>query len=64
MTYHRQTFQGDYALYRGDDFITCGTVEQIAKEMGIEVRTIKRYSYASHLKRNPNGLNLIKIEED
>jgi hypothetical protein len=36
----------------------------LSLEMGIEVRTIKRYSYASHLKRNPNGLNLIKIEED
>lgn len=36
-----------YALYRGDDLLTVGTVEQLAAWQGVTVRTIKKYARPS-----------------
>ena len=36
-----------YALYRGDELLTVGTVEQLAEWHGVTVRTIKKYASPS-----------------
>lgn len=36
-----------YALYRGDELLTVGTVEQLAAWQGVTVRTIKKYARPS-----------------
>lgn len=33
----------EYALYKGDDLLAMGTVEEIAKQTGTKVGTIKYY---------------------
>ena len=30
----------EYAIYSGDDFVTCGTASQIAKELGVRKGTV------------------------
>ena len=34
---------GRYALYKGEQMLSTGTIYEIAKELGVEVRTIKYY---------------------
>lgn len=33
----------EYALYKGEKFITCGTVKQISRELGIIEQTVRFY---------------------
>lgn len=40
-----------YALYHGDKFIDLGTAEYLAKLIGVDIKTIKYYSYESYRKR-------------
>ena len=54
-----------YALYHGDTVLTIGTVEELAKYLGVTKRTIKFYTTPTHLKRtNYKSYIVIKIEED
>ena len=54
-----------YALYRGDVFITSGTLAEISKETGIAERMLKYYTFfASTQRRNPNGRAVVNIEVD
>lgn len=54
----------EYALYKGDTFITMGTLAEISKETGITERMLKYYTFASTQRRNPNGRAVVKIEVD
>lgn len=33
----------EYALYKGEKFITCGTIKEISDELGISEQTVKFY---------------------
>lgn len=33
----------EYALYKGERFITCGTIKEISDELGISEQTVKFY---------------------
>lgn len=55
----------EYALYKGEEILSIGTVKEIASEMGITPNTVKLYGYPSHLKRQ-TGKNyrvLIPLED-
>lgn len=60
----------EYALYKGDDFITLGTIKEISKETGIKEATLKWYTYPTYKKRleqrksTKNSNILIEIEEE
>lgn len=41
----------EYALYKGDQFMTIGTVPELAKVAGVNVSSIRFYSSKSHMKR-------------
>lgn len=36
--------KGIYALYQGEEYITSGTIEEIAKERGVKPETIRFYT--------------------
>lgn len=51
-----------YALYRGDEHICDGTIEEIAKKQGVKVRTIEFYKSPTYKKRTKGrGYLLIEI---
>ena len=52
----------EYALYKGDTFITCGTLKEISVETGIAIVTLTSYASPSYKKKNPNGKQLIKVD--
>lgn len=41
----------EYAVYRGDELLIIGTIVECAKELNMSEKTIRYYSYPSHLKR-------------
>lgn len=59
-----------YALYKGEELLMIGTIEEIAKARGVQVETIKFYLYPTYQRRiakrkNPkNYLTLTKLEVD
>ena len=52
----------EYALYKDDTFITCGTLKEISAETGIAIVTLTSYASPSYKKKNPNGKKLIKVD--
>lgn len=53
----------EYALYKGEKFITCGTIKQISRELGITEQTVRLYGTKTSKNRYPNGRVLVKIGE-
>lgn len=52
----------EYALYKDDTFITCGTLKEISAETGIAIVTLNSYASPSYKKKNTNGKQLIKVD--
>lgn len=42
----------EYALYKGDEILAIGTIEEIAKKMKVDYRTIKFYTTKTWKKRS------------
>ena len=60
---------GIYALYKGEQMLSTGTIYEIANEVGVEVRKIKYYgtnAYKRKLeKRNVrNARELVKLDKE
>lgn len=61
----------EYALYKGEDILSMGTIEEIAEELQVQKQTITYYrtqAYKNRLKRR-NALNgnvriLVSLAED
>ena len=55
-----------YALYRGEEFITEGTIKEIAKHQGIKPKSVEFYARPAYKKRTKgkNGKRLILIEKN
>lgn len=41
----------EYAMYKGEELLIIGTEEEIAKELGIKICTVRFYGSNSHKKR-------------
>ena len=60
---------GIYALYKGEQMLSTGTIYEIAKELNVEVRTIKFYAseaYKRKLSKRKNSRNareLVKLDD-
>ena len=53
----------EYALYRGDEFLKIGTLEELANYLKVERRTILFYASPTYLKRtNGNGYVVVKLD--
>lgn len=46
--YTKKADQSIYALYKGDDYIMDGTLDEIAEETGKSKRNLKRYTWKSY----------------
>ena len=44
----------EYALYKGENLLEIGTLEEIAKLQNIKIATVKFYKVKSYLKRLDN----------
>jgi hypothetical protein len=56
-----------FALYKGDKFLACGTISEIADSMSLKESTVKYYARPSYIKRRKeNGYSnfreLIELE--
>ena len=57
----------EYALYRGDEFIDVGTIQEIAQRQNVTPQTIHYYkspAYKRKFKDDKNRKVLVKIERD
>ena len=57
----------DYALYRGDDLLMVGTIEELAKYMEVTVKSARFITYPSYHKRcegSDQRIYAVAIEED
>lgn len=54
----------EYALYKGDDLLSIGTIKEIAHHLKIKEKTVKFYKTNSYKKRTSEekGRRLIKLE--
>lgn len=56
----------EYALYKGDEFVTIGTIEEIANFLGIKIESVKFMTYPTHKKRSESRTNasiLVDLDE-
>lgn len=58
----------EYAVYKGDEFVTLGTAKHCAEFMGWSVPKQTQYfaspTYRKRVKGDGNGLVVIKIEDE
>lgn len=56
----------EYALYKGEDILAIGTLEEIAASIGVAVETVKFYGMPSYKKRikGEKARELAELEED
>lgn len=50
----------EYALYKGENMLALGTIDEIAKKMGVKKETIAYYktqAYQNRLRRRRNASN-------
>ncbi len=45
----------EYALYKGDDFIALGTMQEIANKLGVKLATLQYYRTPTFQKRTINA---------
>jgi len=54
-----------WALYKGEDLLSMGTVKEIAKDMDVDERTIHFYKTPTYLRRDKgNRRVLVSLEEE
>lgn len=56
----------EYALYKGEDILAIGTLEEIAASLDVAVETLKFYGMPSYLKRikGNKARELVELEEN
>lgn len=53
----------EYALYKGDELLAMGTKSEIAKQLGISVRSVDHYGTPAYAKRTSeeHGRRLVEL---
>lgn len=51
----------EYALYKGDELLGIGTLEQLAQLRGIQKRSIMLYGRSCYKKRKGASMSLVRI---
>lgn len=56
----------EYALYKGEELLAMGTVEEIAQELGIQPKTVHYYSTPAYKRRTSpdRGRRLVELEDE
>lgn len=60
----RPKLNREYALYKGEDIITMGTLDEIADELGVKRESVAYYRYPIYKKRTKagNGRRLVLLD--
>lgn len=57
----------EYALYKGEQMISIGTVKEISEERGVKPETIRFYASCAYQRRSKgevnNRLQLVKLDD-
>lgn len=56
----------EYALYKGDEFIDIGTLEELAKKLNVSTKTIRYYKTPAYKRKGKEDANrkvLIRIDD-
>lgn len=54
-----------YAMYKGEECIAMGTIIQLAKQLNVDIQTIRFYltpSYRKRVKKGNNRRELVRVE--
>lgn len=60
----------EYALYKGEEIIAIGTVNEIAEQLGVKTKTVRKYHTPTHKKKiearkqKKGARVLVKLEGD
>lgn len=54
----------EYAVYKKEDTIALGTIEECAKTLNIKPESVAYYGTPTYKKRTKNGRVLVKLEEE
>ncbi|WP_198033932.1 hypothetical protein [Marinilactibacillus sp. 15R] len=52
----------EYAVYKKEDLLCIGTIEECAKQLGVKAKTIFFYGTPTYQNRVKNGRVLVKLE--
>lgn len=55
----------EYAMYKGEELLGIGTIQELAKVLNVKVKTIRFYrtpTYQKRVKKGKNRRELIEIE--
>lgn len=52
----------EYAVYKKEDLLCVGTIEECAKQLGVKAKTIFFYGTPTYQNRVKNGRMLVKLE--
>lgn len=50
-----------YAIYKGEDFLDSGTLDELSERQGIKINTLRFMSTPSYFKRHENGNNYLVV---
>lgn len=54
----------EYALYKGDELLGVGTIDELAEELGIKPKTVRHYGYPGYKRRtSEKARRLVKLDE-
>lgn len=56
--------RSEFALYKGEDLIEIGTIEELAELLNVKKETIKFYGYKSYMKRAKKGNRKVLVKLD
>ncbi len=55
----------EYALYKGDDLMIIGTIDEIANALNIKMESVRFYKTPTYKKRTTeNARRLVSLEEE
>lgn len=62
--HHNRRYNGkEYALYKGEDLLVIGTMQEISKRMNLKYKTLLTYKTPKHLNdKTENGTVLIALD--
>lgn len=61
---HKKNPDKEYALYKGDELVTIGTVAEIARARGVKEESVLYLKTPSSMKRNNGGKRMVLVDLD
>lgn len=62
MKVKEQPMAAEYAVYKKEDLLCVGTIEECAEQLGVKTKTVFFYGTPTYQNRVKNGRVLVKLE--